>query len=401
MDRTSVHIHCNMVLICYPPLIELTYNEDGHLIRDEEKRTLGYDSLGRLISVALPGETPRSYSYDPVDKVSGLNGQGGPEKRFYQGDKLASQIKGANSSTFMRGDDVVLAEHQAGADPKSLLMAGDDKNSVLTEVSKAGRKGMVYAPYGHRADDASVSSHLGFNGERREGQTGWYMLGNGYRVFNTVLGRFHSPDSWSPFGKGGVNGYAYVQGNPIGNTDSTGHFAWPTFGSFMRLLGIATKANKAAAEMAARALKAQGSIVPVATPEVFAGAKLVNLKPAAGGSFTRAATKFNDFVDFKASESSAVKTVANYNKVLGGVAKGKIFAKPAQINNISAKISNIQNEVLENSVLSREFFEAQPRTNLGVQLADQAIALDNKYPRYETPENIMKAVRQIKSAKSK
>lgn len=384
----------------YPPLIELTYNEDGHLIRDEKKRTLKYDPLGRLISVsALPGETPGSYSYDPLDKVSGLNGQGGPEKRFYLGDKLASQIKGANSSTFMRGDDAVLAEHQAGADPKSLLMAGDDKNSVLTEVSKAERKGMVYAPYGHRADDASVSSHLGFNGERREGQTGWYMLGNGYRVFNTVLGRFHSPDSWSPFGKGGVNAYGYVEGNPVGNTDSTGHFAWPTFGSVMRIFGIATKGNKTAAEMAGSALKAQGSIVPVTTPKIFAGAKLAKLTQAADGSFDSAATKFNDFVDFKASEFSAVKVVANYNKVLDGVAKGKIFAKPPQIKDISAQISKIQNEVFDNSTLSKDFFDAQPSTNPAIQLVNQAKALGDKYPRYETPENIMKAVRQIKSVK--
>jgi hypothetical protein len=37
------------------------------------------------------------------------------------------------------------------------------------------------------------------------------------------LMRFHSPDSWSPFGEGGVNAYAYCEGDPIGNVDSTGH----------------------------------------------------------------------------------------------------------------------------------------------------------------------------------
>ncbi len=38
------------------------------------------------------------------------------------------------------------------------------------------------------------------------------MLGNGYRAYSPVLMRFNSPDSWSPFGEGGVNAYAYIEG---------------------------------------------------------------------------------------------------------------------------------------------------------------------------------------------
>jgi RHS repeat-associated protein len=65
---------------------------------------------------------------------------------------------------------------------------------------------------------------LGFNGQRAEPVTGHYLLGNGYRAFNPVLMRFNSPDSLSPFGKGGVNAYGYCQGNPINRSDPTGHF---------------------------------------------------------------------------------------------------------------------------------------------------------------------------------
>lgn len=49
------------------------------------------------------------------------------------------------------------------------------------------------------------------------------MLGKGYRVYSPVLMRFNSPDSWSPFGKGGLNGYAYSQ-RPLDEVDPTGHF---------------------------------------------------------------------------------------------------------------------------------------------------------------------------------
>ncbi|WP_460318719.1 RHS repeat domain-containing protein [Pseudomonas ogarae] len=206
------------------PDIELAYNLDGHLIRDEENRTLEYDPLGRLISVSgLSGEPPAGYSYDPLDTLTGLDDGSGQEQRFYQGSELSSQIKGANSRTFLRAEGIVLAERQAGADPKSLLLAGDNKNSVLCEISQSATKAVVYAPYGHRVDEASIRSHLGYNGERRETQTGWYLLGKGYRAFNPLLMRFHSPDSWSPFGEGGLNAYAYCEGDP-GKVDPSGHF---------------------------------------------------------------------------------------------------------------------------------------------------------------------------------
>ncbi|SCZ47027.1 RHS repeat-associated core domain-containing protein [Pseudomonas sp. NFACC48-1] len=125
----------------------------------------------------------------------------------------------------------MLAELRAGAASAPRLLAGDDKNSVLVEMSQDAIKAIAYSAYGHRMDDPTMSSPLGYNGERRETQTGWYMLGNGYRVFNPLLMRFHSPDSLSPFGKGGLNAYTYCVGDPINSVDPTGHISW---GSFLR-----------------------------------------------------------------------------------------------------------------------------------------------------------------------
>jgi RHS repeat-associated protein len=205
----------------------LEYDADGHLIRDEENRTLEYDPLGRLVSVSgLSGEPPAGYSYDPLDTLTGLDDGSGKEQRFYLDGELTSQVKGANSSSFLRAEGVVLAERQAGGDPKSLLLAGDNKNSVLWEINQDATQEVVYAPYGHRVDEASVGSHLGYNGERREAQTGWYLLGQGYRAFNPVLMRFHSPDDLSPFGEGGLNTYMYCEGDPINYVDPTGHTPW-------------------------------------------------------------------------------------------------------------------------------------------------------------------------------
>lgn len=70
----------------------------------------------------------------------------------------------------------------------------------------------------------TLSSILGFNSERIDSMLRNYHLGNGYRLYNPSLRRFTSPDSQSPFGQGGINPYAYCEGNPISNVDPTGHF---------------------------------------------------------------------------------------------------------------------------------------------------------------------------------
>lgn len=75
----------------------------------------------------------------------------------------------------------------------------------------------------------AIAAHLGFNGELCERKIGWYLLGNGYRAYNPTLMRFHSPDSWSPFRKGGVNAYMYCAGDPRSFTDPTGHMRSPGF----------------------------------------------------------------------------------------------------------------------------------------------------------------------------
>jgi len=82
-------------------------------------------------------------------------------------------------------------------------------------------------------------SLLGFNGERLDPLSGATHLGNGYRAYYPALRRFNCPDSWSPFGHGGINPYAYCAGDPINRTDPSGHFSWQAgLGIGMGLLGI-------------------------------------------------------------------------------------------------------------------------------------------------------------------
>jgi RHS repeat-associated protein len=113
-----------------------------------------------------------------------------------------------------------------------MLLATDQQQSVLNTLDGNGPRSIAYTPYGHRSPENGLLSLIGFNGEPPDALTGHFHLGNGFRQFNPVLMRFNSPDSWSPFGKGGLNAYAYCGGDPRNRTDSTGQSS--IFGSFIK-----------------------------------------------------------------------------------------------------------------------------------------------------------------------
>ncbi|HDS1696978.1 RHS repeat-associated core domain-containing protein [Pseudomonas hunanensis] len=92
-----------------------------------------------------------------------------------------------------------------------------------------------YSPYGYRTHRGACV--LAFNGERRDPFTGCYHLGNGYRAYNPALMRFQAQDSFSPFGAGGLNGYAYCAGDPVNRVDPSGH-SFDVGGLLLRGLGM-------------------------------------------------------------------------------------------------------------------------------------------------------------------
>lgn len=107
---------------------------------------------------------------------------------------------------------------------RTLLLASDMQQSVIDELDGSGPNILVYSPYGLQSAQRRAGTHLGFNGQFKEAVTGRYHLGNGHRVYNPVLMRFHSPDRLSPFGKGGINPYAYCGGSPVNRVDPSGQW---------------------------------------------------------------------------------------------------------------------------------------------------------------------------------
>ena len=165
------------------------------------------------------------YNYDPLNFLSTrTKTTQASAKQFYLKEHLVTEIQGTLQHSVMQYENHLLAHQQRQAGTRHThLLATDQQRSVLALIDSTRAHLLAYSPYGHRAPENGLLSLLAFNGERPDPVTGCYLLGNGYRAFNPVLMRFNSPDSWSPFGEGGLNAYGYCVGDPVNQGDKTGH----------------------------------------------------------------------------------------------------------------------------------------------------------------------------------
>ncbi|GAD93715.1 conserved hypothetical protein [Paecilomyces variotii No. 5] len=258
----------------YPAEINLEYDENGRLTRDEQGRTLQYDTRNRLRAVQDKGQIISQYHYDAAGKLVCQEMQGKSTCLHYHGDALIATTGDSKVSYIYDGNTYWGQALQQGEKAQTQLWASDAHESILAWVDTQKPDDInhqQYAPYGYSTGKSSI----GFNGHWKDPVTGWYHLGNGYRIYNPVLMRFHTPDSWSPFTSGEINPYAYCLGDPINNTDPSGHMAmtgrdWAIMGVGVAvgiLVGIFTAG--AGTAIAVGTSIAVGSLTDAATGAIF------------------------------------------------------------------------------------------------------------------------------------
>lgn len=212
------------------------------------------------------------YRYDALDQLVGLTpALQANTRRFYAQGKLTTEIRGQESHTIIQHADHLLAQlrRQSTTVHTSLLLA--DRQRSILHILDAQAHLLNYTPYGYRPAEHGTSSLLEFNGERRDPVTGHYLLGNGYRAFNPILKRFNSPDNMSPFGKGGLNPYAYCLGDPVNHADPTGHFIGAIFAALStKAIAVAGGTLSVAGGFMAKAMGS--SIRPIWTQAAAASA---------------------------------------------------------------------------------------------------------------------------------
>lgn len=171
----------------------------------------------------MPAALLCRYRYDPLDQLIGHTLTAQPlTQRFYHKDRVSTEIHGDRQRSVFQYAGHVLAERDSPT-ASATLLGTDRQRSTLLARTGAVLHQKAYTAHGYCPGIPNAHCLLGFNGERPDPVTGHYLLGNGYRAFNPVLLRFNSPDSWSPFGKGGLNPYAYCAGDPINRRDPSGH----------------------------------------------------------------------------------------------------------------------------------------------------------------------------------
>ncbi|POP65718.1 RHS repeat-associated core domain-containing protein [Pseudomonas syringae] len=256
------------------------------------------------------------YTYDPLDRVSTVTPLAqAVANRFYNGEHLMTELHGDRQRTCIRAGAQWLAQQsREGDEVVTTMIASDLHNSVL-HASEDGRQAdIAYTPFGHHQAGQTIAELPGFNGEQPDPLTGHYLLGNGYRAYNPVLMRFNSPDSMSPFGKGGLNAYAYCVGDPVNRVDPNGHISIGL--SF--LSGILFSAVGAGAIGASASLKGSDSELRIILAAVGVTSLLVGGKGIASTiqKWRRAKSKFKNmeviYIRESAEELSSSQRAATH-----------------------------------------------------------------------------------------
>jgi len=140
-------------------------------------------------------------------------------KHFYNKNHLSTMLSNNAHRSIISASHRRLCETST---PNKLtqLLATDELNTTIFAHS-ARTFPVIFSPYGHDTLTAANILCTRFTGQCRLSTIG-YLLGNGHRLFNPVLMRFHSADQLSPFSKGGINCYAYCGNDPVNRHDPTG-----------------------------------------------------------------------------------------------------------------------------------------------------------------------------------
>ncbi|MDZ5603442.1 RHS repeat-associated core domain-containing protein [Pseudomonas sp. RP23018S] len=258
----------------WPALISLEYDDCGRLVRDSLGRQLSWDGQDRVTRVEYRGQVC-DYGYDPSGNLCDRTVDNQRTRSFFSAGQLTHEQCGVATLRPIGAGGQLLALERLTAGVRqgnATLLGCDAQGSVRLEVEQAART-RRYTAHGAAFDTSSDDNPFGFAGERREPLTGWYIPA-GYRPYDPLLMMFLAPDSQSPFGRGGINPYAYCAGDPINRIDPDGHswLTWVVAGVGLALGAVATVATFGAAAPAFAAVMAGGISAVTASGAMAMGA---------------------------------------------------------------------------------------------------------------------------------
>lgn len=239
-NRTSKTVNGKKTTYTYNALSQLTsgggvtylYDNSGNLISEEAGKlvkTYKYDSDNKLIEADVNGVT-EEYQYD----YSGnrLSKKSGEEYTYYLNDISGgiSQVlaeydnNGTAKCIYTRGNDLVSQERDGVVSYYISDVHGNVR--MLTDASGKITDRYSYDAWGNllSSEGKTENSHY-YCGEQFDTLTNTYYLRA--RYMDPATGRFNSLDTYqgSRSNPLTLNKYLYANGNPVMNSDPTGHFS--------------------------------------------------------------------------------------------------------------------------------------------------------------------------------
>jgi RHS repeat-associated protein len=219
--------------------LTLTYDPNGNRITAGSDSFV-YDWADRLTEATVGG-TSASFAYladgTRESKVSGST------TTAYLHDREAGlpQVVDDGTTSYLRGAGLAAEVDDATGDAVSPLADGLGSVRARADATGAVVGTADWDAWGNPRASSGVTGDVGWAGAQRDGETGLTLLGD--RYYAPGAARFLTRDTVSPNAGGtqGLNGYAYADGNPVTNTDPTGHGVAGVFAVVGRVLECALR----------------------------------------------------------------------------------------------------------------------------------------------------------------
>lgn len=212
----------------------VTTDAAGNLTQDRGNRELIYDPQNRLSSVKLDGNTVAEFRYNALgQRTHKISAQGtttflyGPDGQLLgetlfssAGQKLRSQFYIWLDSLPLGGVTVSYDGEGAIASSTPFYLHSDHLNTprLATDQNQQNVWQWQSDAFGGGQASGSLALNLRFPGQYFDQESGLHY--NYFRDYDPQTGRYVESD---PIGlKGGLNTYAYVQGNPLALSDPDG-----------------------------------------------------------------------------------------------------------------------------------------------------------------------------------
>lgn len=196
----------------------LIYDADGNMTFDGS-RTYTWNSRGQLTKVSAGGSVVTSYTYDALGRRTTVTAGAKTTSFDYDGIDVVAERDGSDVAPVFTGPGIDERYAQGKAGQRSYLLTDAIGSTVATTDQAALiTRSYDYAAYGALPDTSSADNAFQFAGREADSSGLIYMRA---RYYSPSLRRFLSED---PIREGGgLNSYAYVEGNPTNLIDPFGN----------------------------------------------------------------------------------------------------------------------------------------------------------------------------------